>query len=385
MNLFRPTGLKSSLLKQVYRVALLLICIVPASTVSASDDFPQCVAKQNGDQANGCSCATITLPADSQGLWEPEFSPDGLRLYFSNRPFGPQTDLFVITRNNDTEPFAAQTAAKLPPAINSERSDRGVNVIRGTDGSDHIFFVSERESAGRIYEASIPIAAGKPVLPPSVTVHRLQGSVDQTTVLNLYVYPDESIMIFNGPGVCTARFTVARKTDEHTWDVDPTANQMVQQINQWADNKDGEEPCGWPCSGSCGLLDPHVTADGEALYFVRAGDIYRARRDAQTGAFLGSTVTQITAIEERVCPHRNRQELWVEGPTTYLDSAGDLWLLYHSASLLGRIGAYRWPTLPDRSRLWLPLIIRYQLPVAHAPAGAQRAMGTSLWWQRFPC
>ncbi|GEM_PF-4243166 len=342
--------------KRVCWAAVLLVCVVPVS-----DDFPQCVAKQDGDQANGCTCATITLPVNSLGLWEPEFSPDGLRLYFSNWPFGAQTDLFVITRDSDTAPFVAQTAERLPSSINSDRSDRGVNVIRGADGSDRIFFVSERESAGRIYEASIPIVAGKPALPASVTVHRLQGSVDQMTVINVYVYPDESAMIFNGPGVCTARFSVARKAGDHTWNVDAAAGNMVQQINQWADKKDLEEPCGWPCSGSCGLLDPHVTRDGRALYFVRTGDIYRADWDPRTGAFLGSTVTQIGEIEARVCQHPQRQELWVEGPTTYLDARGDFWLLYHSANLLGRIGAYRWQRTPDQGRRWLPLIIRYPM------------------------
>jgi hypothetical protein len=316
----------------------LFSCIEPVP-----DEFPQCIAKKTGDQTNGCSCATISIAEKSNGLWEPEFSPDGLRLYFNNWPFGPQTDLYVIVRNTDTEPFAAQTAQRLPETINSNKSDRGACVIRGADGSDRIFFVSEREGPGSIYETSIPIIDGKPVLNSSITTHKIQGSVSQTTVLNVYVYPDESAMIFNGPGVCSARFFIAKKADDYTWNVDPEANAIVQEINQWADSKDLEEPCGWPCEASCGLLDPHVTQDGRSFYFVRTGDIYRAQRDSETGSFLGSTITQISEIETNVCPHPQRAELWVEGPTTHLDTGGYFWLFYHSAGQFGRIGGYRWP------------------------------------------
>ncbi len=326
------------LLPYVCMAAALFACIEPVP-----DEFPQCIAKKNGDETDGCSCATITIPAKSTGLWEPEFSPDGLRLYFSNWPFGPQTDLYVITRDQDTEPFAAQTAQRLPESINSSKSDRGICVIRGADGADHIYFVSEREGPGSIYETSIPVNAGKPVLSSSQVTYKLQGTVSQTTVLNVYVYPDEAAMIFNGPGVCNARFFVARKAGDHTWNVDPEATAMVEEINQWADSKDLEDPCGWPCDGSCGLLDPHVSQDGQALYFVRTGDIYRAQWDSATGAFLGSTITPISEIEKKVCPHPQRTELWVEGPTTYRDRAGYLWLFYHSAGQFGRIGGYRWP------------------------------------------
>lgn len=169
------------LLLHVCWTSCLFSCIEPVP-----DEFPQCIAKKNGDQTDGCSCATITIPEASTGLWEPEISPDGLRLYFSNWPFGPQTDLYVIVRNTDTEPFAAQTAQRLPESINSNKSDRGACVIRGADGSDRIFFVSEREGPGSIYETSISIIDGKPVLNSSITTHKIQGSVSQTTVLNVY-------------------------------------------------------------------------------------------------------------------------------------------------------------------------------------------------------
>ncbi len=341
------------------RVLSLLVCVIlPAYGIAAGlaswpGDQPMCVAKMGADRANGCPCAVIGLPPRSTGLWEPEFSADGLRLYFSNAPFGPTTDIFVITRSSDYVPFSGQEAQRLPEAVNSTRSDRAVSVVQRVNSVDHLFFVSERESAGRIYEAIIPLERGIPVLESPISVRRIEGGISKLVVLNVYVYPDEATIITNGPSVCESRFIVARKVGDHTWEVD-SASKLVAEINSWADQKDMEEPCGWPCDGSCGLLDPHVTQDGQALYFVRAGDLYRAMFNEAKQLFSGNTVRKISEIEGPACPHAERRQLWLEGPTTHLDASGELWLFYHSAGQHGRIGAYGWPAGRMRWQQYLP-------------------------------
>lgn len=81
----------------------------------------------------------VHFPGADHGLWEPEFSEDGLRLYFAHFPFGPRADLYFVSRKSESDSFADQRAEEVPLLNEHGRSDRGASVLTDADGNRWLF------------------------------------------------------------------------------------------------------------------------------------------------------------------------------------------------------------------------------------------------------
>jgi hypothetical protein len=323
-----------------------LACIgalAASAALAGPPQTPSCAAVSKNDRLSECECAAITFPGSNHGLWEPDFSGDGLRLYFNNHPFGPKTDLYFLTRSSDSEPFTDQRAEKVPLVNSDGRSDRGASVLTDPDGCDRIFFVSERASAGDVYEAkSRRNSSGKCVWSKP---RPLEGGdeLNEKCVLNVNALEGGKRLITNGPSVCDARLTVWERSAKGQWlrRTDPSDPDVasLEVVNRWGDVEDKRNRCGFPCfRGGCGILDPHITRDGKHLFFVRKGDIYHAPYPVTST----DAIRRIDALEVSACPHPRSRKPWLEGPGTHTDAKGNRWLFYHFAGFRGRLGAHRW-------------------------------------------
>lgn len=287
-----------------------------------------CLAKIKRDPFNKSNSRLEINLKKGSGIWEPDFSEDGKRLYFNNLPFGNKTDLYLLIKNGQDWSFAPRLV-RLDTVNNSKYSDRGISVISDEHGCDHIYFIAMRKrTSGRVYEArqiwrSDEGCVNEDGAPVFRKPQLVPGNINDASIISIDVFPDKKTMVLSGPGVFNARLTLAKKEIQpdgsYEWNI--TNSQAFRKINEYADK-----------NKTHGIIDPYIGPDGRNLFFVISGNIYSAQWNKEEGLF--DNTVQLDAIDIELKKKYGQSKPWTEGPTSTVVNNEHL-LVFHQASFWG--------------------------------------------------
>lgn len=287
-----------------------------------------CLAKITRDPFKKSNCRLEIDLKKGSGIWEPDVSEDGKRLYFNNLPFGNKTDLYLLIKNGQDWSSAPQLV-RLDTVNNPRYSDRCVSVISDEHGCDRMYFITMRKrTSGRVYEArqrwrpaqGCVTKNGSPVFSKPQMV---PGNINDTSIISIDVFPDKKTMVLSGPGVFNARLTLAKKDIQpdgsYEWNI--TNSHVFKKVNDFADT-----------NKTHGIIDPHISPDGRNLFFVISGNIYSAQWNKEEGLF--DNIVKLDVLDRELKKRYGQSKPWTEGPTsTVIDD--EHVLIFHQASFWG--------------------------------------------------